>query len=239
MKIGKSETPSRSGGRSRSAAGAGKPSAKIETAPGIAGVLGIPEEELTPRVRSAITPLLQEVEHLRLEVEQARVRMEEMARAADQDMLLPVLNRRAFVREISRFIHFAERYGTPSSLLYFDLDDFKTVNDAHGHAAGDVVLRHFADLVAAQIRDSDILARIGGDEFAVILAHVTLEQAAKKGASLAQSLREQPPVWNGQTVHLSFSYGAYELHAGALADSAIAHADRAMYAQKRAGAKKA
>jgi diguanylate cyclase (GGDEF)-like protein len=101
------------------------------------------------------------------------------------------------------------------------------------------VLRHFADLLASQIRDSDVLARIGGDEFAVILAHVTLDQATKKGASLAQSLREDPPVWNGQTVTLSFSCGAYELHAGASADTAIAHADRAMYAQKRSGAKKA
>ena len=78
--------------------------------------------------------------------------------------MLPILNRRAFVREISRFIAFAERYGTPSSLLYFDLDNFKAVNDAYGHAAGDVVLRHFSDLIASQIRDSDVLARLGGDE---------------------------------------------------------------------------
>jgi diguanylate cyclase (GGDEF)-like protein len=100
------------------------------------------------------------------------------------------------------------------------------------------VLGHFADLLSSQIRDSDILARIGGDEFAIILAHVTLDQATKKGETLSQSLREQPPVWNGHSVSLSFSCGVYELHAGASADTAIAHADQAMYAQKRAGAKK-
>ena len=241
MKVKKSEHPrprERLAGSGKSG-NAGKKPAIAPAGPAFAAsVLGIPEAEFTPHVRDAVTPLLQEVEQLRREVAQARAQLEEMARAADQDMLLPVLNRRAFVREISRFIAFAERYGTPSSLLYFDLDHFKTVNDALGHPAGDVVLRHFADLIASQIRDSDVLARIGGDEFAVILAHVTLEQATRKGASLVQSLREKPPIWNGRTVPLSFSYGAYELHAGASADSAIAHADRAMYAQKRAGTKK-
>ena len=116
-----------------------------------------------------------------------------MARTADQDMLLPILNRRAFVREITRFTSFADRYGTPSSLIYFDLDNFKTVNDAHGHAAGDAVLRHIADLIIGQIRETDVFARIGGDEFGVILAHVTADQATKKGASLAKALRDHPP----------------------------------------------
>jgi diguanylate cyclase (GGDEF)-like protein len=198
---------------------------------------GIPEEELTPRVRDAIASLVQEVKRLRNEVQQTRMRLEEMARTADQDMLLPVLNRRAFVREISRFAAFAERYGTPSCLLYFDLDDFKAVNDAYGHAAGDAVLRHFSDFLASQIRDSDVLARIGGDEFAIILSHVTPDQAAKKAAALAQTFHERPPVWNAETVRLSFSCGTHELLAGASADHALAQADKAMYSQKRLAAK--
>src|SRR5260370_41409753 len=89
-----------------------------------ASVLGIPEVEFTPRVRDAIMTLMHEVDRLRREVEQTRGKLEDMARTADQDMLLPILNRRAFVREITRFTAFAERYGTPSSLLYFDFDDF-------------------------------------------------------------------------------------------------------------------
>jgi diguanylate cyclase (GGDEF)-like protein len=204
-----------------------------------ASALGIPEGEFTPRVRDAIMAMVQEVDRLRQQVEQTRTRLEEMARAADQDMLLPILNRRAFVREISRFIAFAERYGIPSTLLYFDLDDFKLVNDAHGHTAGDAVLRHFATLLQSQIRDSDVLARIGGDEFAIILAHITLDQAKKKRESLAKALRDNRPVWNGQAVKLSFSCGAFELVAGANPDAAIAQADHEMYEQKRAGAKKA
>jgi len=242
MKVGKADRTGRTGkivGSSKTVKANKAPAPTIAPPAVVASVLGIPEGEFTPSVRDAIMTLMHEVDRLRQEVEQTRVRLEDMARTADQDMLLPILNRRAFVREISRFIAFAERYGIPSSLLYFDLDDFKAVNDAHGHTAGDFVLRHFAELLASQIRDSDVLARIGGDEFAVILAHVTLDQATKKGASLSQTLHENPPVWNGQPVALSFSCGTYELHAGASADTAIANADRAMYAQKRSAAKKA
>jgi diguanylate cyclase (GGDEF)-like protein len=193
-----------------------------------ASVLGIPEEEFTPRVRDAIMTLMHEVDRLRREVE-------DMARAADQDMLLPILNRRAFVREITRFTAFAERYGTPSSLIYFDFDDFKSVNDAHGHPAGDAVLRHFSDLIASRIRESDILARLGGDEFGVILSHVTAEKAARKGTSLTKALRDNPPLWEGRTIPLTFSFGVYELRAGENPDIAIKQADQAMYAQKRSG----
>ena len=196
---------------------------------------GIPDKELTPRVRNALTMLLQEVERLREELEKTTRRADELARTADQDTLLPILNRRAFIREITRSIALAERYGTPSSMLYFDLDNFKAVNDAYGHPAGDAVLRHFSDLISSQIRDSDVLARLGGDEFGVILNHVTLEQATRKGEMLALTLRERPPVWNDEAVFLSFAFGAYELRAGETADAAIQHADHAMYTQKMQG----
>jgi diguanylate cyclase (GGDEF)-like protein len=198
-----------------------------------ASVLGIPEAEFTPRVRDAIMTLTHEVDRLRRDMEQARARLDVMARTADQDMLLPILNRRAFVREIARFTAFAERYRTPSSVIYFDLDDFKKVNDAYGHDAGDTVLRHFSDLIASQIRDSDVFARLGGDEFGVILAHVTATQAARKAAALGKALQDHPPVIGRQRVTLSFSYGVHELRAGEAPDMAIRQADRAMYAQKR------
>ena len=205
-----------------------------QSAPVSASVLGISEAEFTPRVRDAIMTLMREVDRLRREVETARTKLADTARAADQDMLLPIFNRRAFMREISRFIAFAERYGTPSSLLYFDLDDFKSVNDKFGHAAGDDVLHHFAKVLAGQIRDTDVLARLGGDEFGVVLAHVTLDQAMRKGAGLARAVRENPAVWHGHTISLSCSYGAYELRAGENADAVMERADQAMYAQKRA-----
>jgi diguanylate cyclase (GGDEF)-like protein len=193
--------------------------------------------EFTPRVRDAIMTLMHEVDRLRRDLDQTRSRLDDMVKAADQDMLLPILNRRAFVRELSRFIGFAERYGTPSSVVYFDLNNFKQVNDAHGHAAGDAVLHQFASLLASQTRETDVLARIGGDEFGLILAHVTLDQAQKKAENLAQNLRDTPPAWNGKPVPVDFSFGVCELRAGASPDHSIAEADQAMYEQKRSGPK--
>lgn len=238
MKVDKPERPTRTAratGPYAKTPIAESPMAPQGTPVAAASVLGIPEVEFTPRVRDAIMTLMHEVDRLRREVEQTRGKLEDMARTADQDMLLPILNRRAFVREITRFTAFAERYGTPSSLLYFDFDDFKSVNDAHGHPAGDAVLRHFSDFIASRIRESDVLARLGGDEFGVILSHVTAENAARKGASLTKALRDNPPVWEGRTIPLSFSYGVYELRAGENPDIAMKQADQAMYAQKRSG----
>src|SRR5215471_3173096 len=237
----KVEKPGRPARTERATAAYSKAGAREVSAPSpvtpatAASVLGIPEAEFTPRVRDAIVTLMHEVDRLRKEVEQARSRLDEMARTADQDMLLPILNRRAFVREITRFTSFAERYGTPSSLIYFDFDDFKSVNDAHGHSAGDAVLKHFSDLIGSQVRDSDILARLGGDEFGVILSHINAEQAKRKAASLAKAIQQNPAVWQGRKIPLKVSYGVYELKAGESPDSAMKQADEAMYSQKRSG----
>ena len=110
-----------------------------------------------------------------------RARLEEVEKAADQDQLLPLLNRRAFVRELTRYIAFTDRYDTPASLIYFDLNGFKQINDTHGHAGGDAVLTHFADSACwHNVRDSDCVGRLGGDEFGVLLTHANQDQAQKK-----------------------------------------------------------
>ena len=200
-----------------------------------ASVLGIPESEFTPRVRDAIMGLMSEVDSLRRELGDTRKRLDEVEKSADQDGLLPLLNRRAFVRELTRYIAFTGRYNTPASLIYFDLNHMKQVNDTHGHAAGDAVLKHFSDVLMAHVRDSDSVGRLGGDEFGVLLSHANQDQALKKADVLAQALRGQPVQWNGQAIEVSFAYGAFELKAGDNADIAMARADEAMYVHKRAG----
>ena len=105
-----------------------------------ASVLGIPEAEFTPKVRDAIMGLMGEVDNLRRELIQTRARLEDVEKTADQDGMLPLLNRRAFVRELTRYIAFTGRYNTPASLIYFDLNHLKRTNDTLGHAAGDAVL---------------------------------------------------------------------------------------------------
>ena len=197
-------------------------------------VLGIPESEFTPRVRDAIMGLMNEVENLRRELSQTKSRLEDVEKTADQDGMLPLLNRRAFVRELTRYIAFTGRYNTPASLIYFDLNHLKKTNDTLGHAAGDAVLTHFADVLQAHVRDSDCVGRLGGDEFGVLLSHANQEQALKKADVLAQALESSPTEWNGNQIPVSFAYGAFELKGGDNPDSAMQRADQAMYAQKKA-----
>ena len=217
--------------QAQAAAAAEAPAAVSATA----SVLGIPESEFTPRVRDAIMTLMSEVDNLRRELQRTRERLEEVEKTADQDQLLPLLNRRAFVRELTRYISFTGRYGTPATLIYFDLNGFKTVNDTYGHAGGDAVLNHFSETLLGHVRDSDIVGRLGGDEFGVLLTHANQEQGLKKADQLAENLRASPTMWNGNPIPTGFSYGAFELKPGDTADLAITRADEAMYVHKRTG----
>jgi diguanylate cyclase (GGDEF)-like protein len=205
----------------------------VDTVMPAASVLGIPEAEFTPRVRQAIMGLMGEVDSLRRELTQTRARLEDVEKTADQDGMLPLLNRRAFVRELTRHIAFADRYNTPASLIYFDLNHLKRTNDTYGHAAGDAVLAHFADVLKAHVRDSDCIGRLGGDEFGVLLSHANQDQALKKADVLASALEASPTSWNGNVIPVSFAYGAFELKSGDNPDTAMARADQAMYAQKK------
>jgi|SRR5271170_1411199 len=193
------------------------------------------EADLTPRAQAMLAALNGEVEILRRELRSAQERLALAERAADLDQLLPILNRRAFVRALSRQIGAVARYGMPASLLYCDLDGFKRINDRYGHAGGDAVLSHFAKILSANVRESDIVGRIGGDEFGIVLAHANAAQAAKKANTLIAALTKEPTEWNGAPIAVSFSFGTFELCASESAETAMMRADEAMYAQKRAG----
>jgi len=210
-----------------------KAGSSAKTAADVSTVLGIPETEFTPRVRDAIMGLMAEVERLRQDLDAAKERLASVEAIADQDSLLPVLNRRAFVREMSRIMSFGDRYGVTASILYFDLDGFKAINDAFGHAAGDEALKHVAGFLAANVRESDLVGRLGGDEFGVILAKADQAQAEKKARALAEQIRAQPFDWQGKPLALSFAYGVHTFQKGEDPSLAMASADKAMYAAKR------
>ena len=209
-------------------------SATAEALAPSASVLGIPEAEFTPKVRDAIMALMAEVDSLRRELTITRIRLEDMEKAADQDGMLPLLNRRAFVRELTRYINMAGRYNMPVSLIYFDLNHLKKTNDTYGHAAGDAVLEHFATVLSKNVRESDCVGRLGGDEFGVLLSHANQTQALRKADSLAASLQASPTIWQGNTIPITFAYGAFQLGSGDSPDIAMARADEAMYAHKKA-----
>jgi diguanylate cyclase (GGDEF)-like protein len=200
-----------------------------------AAFLGLGEADLTGPVQAALTTLLGEIDELRKEVGRLKARLTEAEGLADKDALTPLLNRRAFVRELTRVIAFIDRYGGPASLIYFDLDGFKAVNDRFGHAAGDMALTTVADRLTANVRESDIVGRLGGDEFGVILVHADLATAAAKAASLAHAIESEPAQVGEWLAPLKISYGVRKIIPGLGADQVLAAADAAMYARKRAG----
>ncbi len=199
--------------------------------------MGIPEAELTSKVRKAIMTLMEEVARLREDLKNSQGRIQHLERLADQDSLVPVYNRRAFVRELTRAISMTERYGAPSTVIYFDVNNMKHINDTHGHPAGDAALRHVADTLLEQVRDSDIVGRLGGDEFGVILYQIDADVAQVKSIQLAQEIARQPVPFNGEELVINVTYGAYTFNGVEDAGQALAAADKAMYAAKQDGHK--
>jgi diguanylate cyclase (GGDEF)-like protein len=190
-------------------------------------IAGVPEADRTPRVRVALSQLMAEIGALRRQLRHALARVEELEHLADQDALLPMHNRRAFIRELDRTIAFAKRHGGTASLIYFDLNGLKRINDQHGHAAGDAALRRAAEILTENIRGTDVVGRIGGDEFAVILVQADAAQAAEKAAHLAQAIAAETLALEDRNIRISVACGVAET-----AEEALARADRAMYAHK-------
>jgi diguanylate cyclase (GGDEF)-like protein len=216
------------GGASGTRRAAARPAARgaPETALNSAGT---PKGELTP----TLARVLAENDAMRRELEDARARIVLLERLADEDSLTPVANRRAFVRELSRMIAFTRRYGPPSSVVYFDVNGMKQINDTHGHPAGDAALRHVADILCKNVRSADVVGRLGGDEFGVILTQTNQEQATAKATALAEEIGDAPLRWGETRITVSAAYGVYSFSGSDDAQVAIEAADKAMYRQKR------
>ncbi|RPI91392.1 MAG: GGDEF domain-containing protein [Spirochaetales bacterium] len=152
--------------------------------------------------------------------------------AAHHDQLTGALNRYSYTIALEREVKRSRRYGSPLSILLFDIDNFKAVNDTHGHKAGDSVLREVARIVSEQIRDSDFLCRVGGEEFVVI----AVESDGKSGSAMAEKLRGLIQERNFKTTgRITVSFGVAELDADENSDSFFKRADAALYRAKQAG----
>lgn len=187
--------------------------------------------------RDDVETLRAEITRLKGELAAARSEISHLQAFADQDPLMPeVLNRRAFMREMSRIMSFAARYDIEAALIYFDLNRFKAVNDTFGHATGDKVLRAVGATLRANVRDSDLVGRLGGDEFAVVLAKAAPDDARAKAAELARQVAaEEVRAEGGERVGIGCAYGIAPLTGKLDPEGAIKLADQAMYAM-RAGA---
>lgn len=239
MKIGNS-TPvggvNRVVGRSTERPTAAGGGGTVRRAEDSASVMGIPEAEFTPRVRDAIMTLMAEVDALRRDLERANARLNELEQLANEDPLVPINNRRAFVRELERTVAYAQRYGGTASLIYMDMDGLKQINDQYGHAAGDAAIKRVARTLLENTRRSDVVGRLGGDEFGVILAQADGAVAQQKAENLANAIASAPLVFDGQDIPLSVAFGCHTLGSGD-PSHALAAADREMYARKRDGRK--
>lgn len=187
-----------------------------------------------PTPVEATSALMRENAELRAELARLRARLAEVEGLADLDTLTPLFNRRAVMRELARSRDFAERYGGTASLAYFDLDGLKAINDRFGHAAGDAALLAVADQLRTHIRGSDLAGRMGGDEFAVILAQTNGFQAEAKAEALAAAIAAATIDGLAAEARVSVSWGVAEIRPGVQPEGIVAEADAAMYAAKRA-----
>ncbi|HEX4407521.1 MAG TPA: GGDEF domain-containing protein [Xanthobacteraceae bacterium] len=193
-----------------------------------------PERPQRPRPPSRLLAarLAAEVDALTSKLAASQVRICELEARVDIDPLTDVLNRRGFERELKRSLAYVKRYGTSVALLFIDLDGFKPVNDRHGHAAGDAMLKAIAEALTSRVRASDVVARIGGDEFAVLLWNLSPEDATAKAHALEAAIYATPLRWAEATLVVGASAGVALLGPLDSPTEMMAAADAAMYARK-------
>ncbi|TCQ01657.1 diguanylate cyclase (GGDEF)-like protein [Rhizobium sp. PP-F2F-G36] len=169
--------------------------------------------------------LLSAVEHLRSQVE----------RLANQDELTGIANRRMFMTCLSRTCAHAGA-GHNFSLLLFDLDRFKAINDKHGHAAGDAALKHVVEVIMGQLRNGEVFARLGGDEFGLLLPQTSAHDAATVAVRIVSAVQGTPVRWNAMRLPVTVSIGVVtQNQSSATPETLLENADSALYETKRRG----
>jgi diguanylate cyclase (GGDEF)-like protein len=161
-----------------------------------------------------------------------RARQVELERLSSTDELTSLFNRRIFFARLEEELARAQRHGLPVSVVLLDVDHFKAINDAHGHLAGDEVLRRLSRVVRESLRVMGVAARYGGEEFALLLPHTTLEGARVVAQRLLVAARSVP---FGPTGTLTVSLGVAEWRAPEASDALVARTDAALYEAKRSG----
>ncbi|QBQ47514.1 GGDEF domain-containing protein [Brevundimonas naejangsanensis] len=174
-----------------------------------------------------------EITRLQAEIAALTERAERAEALADHDVLTPALNRRGFMTVLARNLAYCRRHGVEAALLYLDLDGFKGINDRLGHAAGDAALIAVAELLMANVRESDAVGRMGGDEFTVVLMNAGAEEGREKARRLSEALNSEGFLWQGERLPLGGSFGVRAFAGQADADVWLAEADAAMWLRKK------
>ena len=172
---------------------------------------------------------------LNASIEELQLAKDELERLARMDPLTGLRNRGRFQELLEREIERTRRYSRPLSLMLLDLDHFKRINDQHGHLAGDEALKYFARTVEVHLRTNDVFARIGGEEFGMILPETRADVAVRITERILKDVRETPFRYDGQRIGLSFSAGISEYRGEGTADEVLKQADEALYQSKAEG----
>lgn len=184
-------------------------------------------------IEDQLREMRRERDALRRENRILKIAVAELERVSERDTLTPLFNRRYFLTAIHQRLARFERHAESAAVVFIDVNQLKQINDTLGHAAGDFALMQIAGRLSASIRSTDVAARIGGDEFGLIL-----DQSSEKGARaqierLAEVLSAEPANYDGQEVRLSACFGVAMLQTGMSESDVLAAADRDMYRCKQ------
>jgi diguanylate cyclase (GGDEF)-like protein/PAS domain S-box-containing protein len=170
------------------------------------------------------------------DITQERQTAEQLVYLAERDALTGLYNRHRFQQELARTMLESDRHQLQCAVMFFDLDEFKTINDSYGHSAGDALLIRVAGEISALVRRNEVLARLGGDEFAILLPGVQPHEAEALADRVVHAIAQIPFRFEGQSLRATTSLGIayYPTHA-VDADDLVARADIAMYQAKDAG----
>ena len=163
-----------------------------------------------------------------------KARISELERLVVCDTLTPLYNRRHFMGELDRWCWRAHRYGGEYGLLFIDVDNLKAVNDIHGHMTGDALLTTIAKALLRAVRRSDLAARVGGDEFAILLDNIPESELAAKADRVTEAVGKLKIEHQGSALTPSISVGYAVIEAGVKSSELLMRADQSMYAAKQA-----
>jgi len=177
---------------------------------------------------------VEEYTALLAEVDLLRRKIIELEQLADTDTLTPLANRRAFLRAVDRAIRLADRHQTQTALAFLDVDGLKAINDAYGHITGDAVLLHISERLRSAFRVTDLAARVSGDEFAILLDHVSEADAHQRIGALVSAVAGDPVHVGQKDLSVCLSWGVTMIRADDSVDIAMGRADAAMYSARLA-----
>lgn len=197
------------------------------------GRIGQPAFQMPRETRELIERALTYAAEAQRTITEQQSRIEHLETLSITDELTGLLNRRGFTEAVTRALGNAKRHDEQGLLVAIDLDGFKPINDTFGHAAGDAMLKHVADFLSKRVRTTDYLARVGGDEFAILMVNGDLAPARHRAIQLKAELNQATAVINHNRVPIKASFGIAPYDSNASPEQVLHMADVAMYHDKR------